>query len=141
MRTMDVVEFAHRRVDTLSGGERRRVWLAMVLCQDAPVLLLDEPTAALDLRHQAEVLDILRRLRDQRRVGLVVVLHELEHAARIADRVAVLHRGRLYCVGPPRECVTQEMLRDVYGVDARVVWDDAGCVVRVLATMTPRRAL
>lgn len=141
MRTMDVVELAHRRVDTLSGGERRRVWLAMALCQDAPVLLLDEPTAALDLRHQAEVLDVLRRLRDQRGVGLVVVLHELEHAARIADRVAVLHRGRLYAVGSPRDCVTDEMLRDVYGVDARVSWDDDGCVVRVRATMTPRRAL
>ena len=91
----------------------------MVLAQEAEILLLDEPTAALDLRQQWEVLTLLARLNRERGTTLVVALHDLEQAAAIAHRVAVLHRGRLYDVGAPERCLRPEMLRDVFGVDAR----------------------
>jgi iron complex transport system ATP-binding protein len=141
MRAVDLVHLAHRRVDTLSGGERRRAWIALVLCQRAPLLLLDEPTAALDLRHQWEVLILLRRLRDERNVTVAVVLHDLAQAAWIGDRVVVLHRGRVYACGAPRDCITPDMLRDVYGVAATVAWDADGCLVRVLGPADPVRSL
>jgi len=141
MRAVDALDLRHRRMETLSGGERRRAWLAMVLCQEAPLLLLDEPTAALDLRHQRELLTLLRRLRDERGVTIVVVLHDLEHAAWVADRIAVLHRGRLYMVGPPAEALHPDTLRDVFGVAARVTADAEGLTIRVLGPCDPVRAL
>ena len=141
MGTVDVLDLRHRRMETLSGGERRRAWLAMVLCQEAPLLLLDEPTAALDLRHQRELLAVLRRLRDERGVTIVVVLHDLEQAAWLADRVAVLHRGRLYAVGSPADAIREDTLRDVFGVDARVSLDAAGIAIRVVGPCDPVRFL
>jgi iron complex transport system ATP-binding protein len=141
LRAVDVLDLRQRKVETLSGGERRRVWLAMVLCQDAALLLLDEPTAALDLRHQREVLDLLARLNHARGVTIVVVLHDLEHAASLAHRIAILHRGRLYEVGAPRVCLRPDMLRDVFGVDARVRDDEGGLRVHVLGSSDPLRAL
>jgi iron complex transport system ATP-binding protein len=128
-------------METLSGGERRRAWLAMVLCQEAPLLLLDEPTAALDLRHQRELLALMRHLRDARQVTIVVVLHDLEHAAWVADRVAVMHRGRLYAAGAPDRVIREDMLRDVFGVEARVTRDDGDLVVRVVGSCDPLRFL
>ena len=141
MRTTDVLDLRRRTVETLSGGERRRAWLAMVLCQQAALLLLDEPTAALDLRHQREVLMLLRQLKRDRGTTMVVVLHDLEQAAWLADRIAVLHRGRLYDTGPPATCISAEMLCDVFGVAARVTTDADGLAVRILGPATPRRAL
>jgi iron complex transport system ATP-binding protein len=121
---VDVLDLRGRRVETLSGGERRRVWLAMLLAQQAEVLLLDEPTAALDLRHQHEVLALLARLRVERGATLVVVLHDLAQAAAIADRIAVMQHGRLYDVGPPADCVRPAMLHDVFGIAAEVRAED-----------------
>lgn len=141
MRAVDVLDLRRRAVDTLSGGERRRAWLAMVLAQAAPVLLLDEPTAALDLRHQREVLSLLERLNRERGITIGVVLHDLEHAAGLAHRVAVLHRGRLYDVGPPARCITPEMLRDVFGVEATVTPEGAGLAIRVRGPSNPIRSL
>jgi iron complex transport system ATP-binding protein len=141
MRATDVLDLRHRKVETLSGGERRRVWLSMVLAQEAPLLLLDEPTAALDLRHQRDILALLRRLGRECGTTMVIVLHDLEQAAWVADRVAVLHRGRLYDTGPPAACIVPDMLRDVFGVAARVDADADGLAVRVLGPADPRRAL
>lgn len=141
MRATDVLDLRLRALETLSGGERRRAWIAMVLCQEAPLLLLDEPTAALDLRHQREILTLLARLNRERTVTIVAVLHDLEHAARIAHRIAVLHRGRLYEVGPPETCIHEDMLRDVFGVAARITRDADGLAVRVLGPADPSRFL
>ncbi|HEV7735186.1 MAG TPA: ABC transporter ATP-binding protein [Candidatus Binatia bacterium] len=141
MRATDVLDLRHRRMETLSGGERRRAWLSMVLCQESPLLLLDEPTAALDLRHQRELLSLLRRLNAERQVTIVVVIHDLEQAAWIAHRVAVLHRGRLYAVGTPADALREDTLRDVFGVEARVTSDDDGLAVRVLGPCDPLRFL
>jgi iron complex transport system ATP-binding protein len=113
----------------------------MVLCQEAPLLLLDEPTAALDLRHQRELLALLRRLRDERGVTIVVVLHDLEQAAWLADRIAVLHRGRLYAAGPPADTLREDTLRDVFGVEARISPDPDGLAIRVLGPCDPLRFL
>jgi iron complex transport system ATP-binding protein len=131
LQAMDLEDLRARRVETLSGGERRRAWLAMVLAQQSEVLLLDEPTAALDLRHQWEVLALLARASRERGLALVLSLHDLEQAASLAQRIAVLHRGRLYASGPPEACIGEEMLRDVFGVDARVSKEDGQLRIRV----------
>jgi iron complex transport system ATP-binding protein len=141
LRAMGLSDFAHRAIDHLSGGERRRAWLAMVLAQEAELLLLDEPTAALDLRHQWEVLDTLARASRDRGVGVVAALHDLEQAAAIAHRVAVMHRGRLYELGAPEQCLREEMIRDVYGVDARIAKEDGSLRVRVRGPADPIRSL
>lgn len=141
LRAVDVLDLRTRKVETLSGGERKRAWIAMVLCQQAPIVLLDEPTAALDLRHQHELLSLLKELNEKRGVTIVVVLHDLEHAAYVADRVAVMHRGRLYDVGPPDEVISASMLQDVFGVEARVTSEDGRLMVRVLGTADPGRHL
>lgn len=109
-------ELRGRAMETLSGGERRRAWLAMVLAQESDVILLDEPTAALDLRHQLELLSLVDDLKDRFSRTVVIVLHDLDHAVRVADRIVLLHRGRLYCHGPARQCLDEEALRDVFGV-------------------------
>ncbi|MTE16941.1 heme ABC transporter ATP-binding protein [Nocardia aurantiaca] len=113
MAATDVEHFAARPFPALSGGERARVALARVLAQDTATLLLDEPTAALDLGHQEQV---LRLARDRAAAGaaVVVVLHDLGVAAAYADRVAVLEAGRIAADGPPREILTPELLSRVY---------------------------
>ncbi|MBZ0114743.1 MAG: ABC transporter ATP-binding protein [Thermoanaerobaculia bacterium] len=137
---MDLLELRHRAVDTLSGGERRRAWIAMVLCQEAEVLLLDEPTAGLDIRHEWEVLDLLSRIRRDRGVTLVLVLHQLDQAAKLADRVAIFHRGRLYRAGDP-SCLDDETLRDVFGVDASLTEDGGFHQLTIRAPADPNRHL
>ncbi|WP_051027066.1 heme ABC transporter ATP-binding protein [Nocardia higoensis] len=109
----DVAHLAERSFPTLSGGERARVALARVLAQDTPTLLLDEPTAALDLGHQEDVLE-LAAARAAAGAAVVVVLHDLGIAAAYADRVAVLEAGRIAADGPPREVLTSDLLSRVY---------------------------
>lgn len=120
MADADVVQFATRRFTSLSGGEQARVALARVLAQRTGVLLLDEPTAALDLRHQELVLGVART-RAAAGVAVVVVLHDLNLAAAHADRVAVLAGGRLVASGPPAEVLGGELLTDVYEHDVEVI--------------------
>ena len=124
----DVARFADRRTTELSGGERARVALARVLAQRTPIVLLDEPTAALDLGHQEQVMRIARRLA-QRGCAVGVVLHDLSLAAAYADRIALLHEGRLIAVGPPGEVLTAERVGAVYQVPVRVVEIDGVPVV------------
>ncbi|WP_127467938.1 heme ABC transporter ATP-binding protein [Streptomyces sp. B27] len=113
MAATEVTRFAGRPFSALSGGEKARVALARVLAQRAPLILLDEPTAALDLRHQELVLRICRE-RAVAGDAVVVVLHDLGLAAAYADRVAVLHQGRIAEVGPPGEIFSDELLGEVY---------------------------
>jgi iron complex transport system ATP-binding protein len=122
MARADVTHLAARSYPSLSGGEKARVSLARVLAQDARIVLLDEPTAALDLRHQEDVLRIARDLAREGR-AVVVVLHDLSLAAAYADDVAMLADGRIVAVGAPRDVFTAERVAEVYGTEVRVIED------------------
>jgi len=106
--------------DRLSGGQKQLVGLAQAIARAPAVLLLDEPTSALDLRHQLTVLELARSYAREHGAVVVVVLHDLQAAARISDRVLVLHRGRLAAEGSPEEAITPALLAEVYQVEARV---------------------
>jgi len=122
---------AGRSVDQLSGGELQRVWLATCLAQETGVLLLDEPTNHLDLRYQVEVLDLVRDLADEHGTALGVVLHDLDHAAAVADVVVLLHQGRVRASGPPADVLRGDLLSEVYGLTVRCRTDPETGVVRV----------
>jgi iron complex transport system ATP-binding protein len=113
-------DLANRPVDALSGGERQRAWIAMALAQQTDVLLLDEPTTFLDLRHQSEVLDLLHELAADAGKAVVAVLHDLNHAAAVADQVVLVGDGRLIAAGPPAEVITTDHIRSGYGLDVVV---------------------
>jgi ABC-type cobalamin/Fe3+-siderophores transport system ATPase subunit len=117
------VELRDRRVDELSGGQRQRAWIAMVLAQRTPVLLLDEPTTFLDLAYRLEVLELLRRLNEERGVTVVMVLHDLNEACRYADHLVALRDGALVDAGPPPEVVDPELVERVFGVRCAVTPD------------------
>ena len=118
----ELTELAQRPVQTLSGGQRQRVWLALVLAQDTGILLLDEPTTFLDIRHQLDLLDLCARLRGGRRT-LVVVLHDLNLAFRYASRVVMMREGRIAAQGAADEVVNEGALRQVFDLDCRVMPD------------------
>ena len=124
-----VATMADRSVDELSGGELQRVWLATCLAQDTGVLLLDEPTTHLDLRYQVETLDLVRDLAGHHGTALGVVLHDLNHAAAVADQVVLLHHGRVHAAGAPVDVLTAEHLSAVYGIPVRSLVDpDTGAI-------------
>ncbi|MDE0546825.1 ABC transporter ATP-binding protein [Microbacterium sp. C7(2022)] len=116
-------DLADRSVDELSGGQRQRVWIAMALAQETDILLLDEPTTFLDVAHQIEVLDLLTDLNRDRGTTIVMVLHDMNMAARYADHVFALRDGRIVADGPPAEVMTDGLIRDVFNIDAIVIPD------------------
>jgi iron complex transport system ATP-binding protein len=130
-----LADLAARPVDSLSGGQRQLAWIALALCQETPVILLDEPTTFLDIAHQVEVLEVVERLRDEGRT-IVVVLHDLLQAARHCDHLVALVGGRVRARGSPREVLTAETVRDVFGVECSVVPDP--CTGQPLVVPHPR---
>ena len=116
-----IESFADRIVGTLSGGERQRAWIAMMIAQDANCLLLDEPTAALDVAHQIEVLSLVRRLAHENGRSVVIVLHDINMAARFCDRIHALKSGRVVASGPPTEILVPKVLHEIYGINMDVV--------------------
>ncbi len=119
----ETLDLAARNVDELSGGQRQRVWIAMALAQETEVLLLDEPTTYLDLAHQVEVLDLITDLNRRRGTTVAIVLHDLNLAARYADHVIAMKAGRIVAQGTSLEVVTEGLVRDVFGLESRVVPD------------------
>jgi iron complex transport system permease protein len=129
MELTRVSGLADRLVDTLSGGQRQRVWIALALAQDTELLLLDEPTTFLDIAHQYETLRLLQSLQAQGRT-VVAVLHDLDHAARFATHVVAMRDGRTVASGTPAEILTEERVREVFGLDCRILADpDTGTPV------------
>jgi len=118
---LGITDLAQRRIGELSGGQRQLVFLAQVLAADPSLLLLDEPTSALDLAHQMHVLDHLRAATRRRGLTTIAVLHDLNAACRFADRIALLHEGRLRATGTPAEVLQPGLLRDVYGVRVAIL--------------------
>ncbi|MGP9798284.1 ABC transporter ATP-binding protein [Halomonas sp. 86] len=118
-----MANLADSAVEELSGGQRQRAWIAMALAQQTDVLLLDEPTTFLDINHQIEVLDLLTDLNQTRGTTIVMVLHELNLAARYADKLVAMANGNIYAVGPSEDVFTEQMVRDVFGLESRVIDD------------------
>ncbi len=120
MEQTEIEELADRLVGELSGGERQRVLIARALAQDSPVMLLDEPTAHLDLRHQDRLLELIRCLARDRDLGVLAALHDLNLVARLADRVILLSNGTIKKRGKPADVLTPEELEAVYGIQIHV---------------------
>ncbi len=114
-------EFEGREVDTLSGGQRQRVWIAMALAQQTDLILLDEPTTYLDLAHQLEVLKLLYELNRNQKCTIVMVLHDLNLAARFSDYIIAIKKGDIIKYGPPEEVMTPEVLRKTFNINADIV--------------------
>ncbi len=119
----DMAELADRPVDELSGGQRQRAWISMALAQGTDLLLLDEPTTYLDLSHQIDVLELVGRLHAERGRTVVVVLHDLNLAARYAERLVAMKDGVLVSSGRPEEVLTEQLLADVFDLEARILPD------------------
>jgi iron complex transport system ATP-binding protein len=113
-------DYKHRPVDALSGGQRQRVWIAMALAQETDMIFLDEPTTYLDIAHQLEVLELLHRLNREQRRTIVMVLHDMNQAARFADYIVAMKDGRIAKSGPAEDVVTRDVLRDVFRIDANI---------------------
>jgi iron complex transport system ATP-binding protein len=119
----DTSDLADRAIDELSGGQRQRVWLAMTLAQDTDILLLDEPTTFLDVAHQIEVLDLLTDLNQRRGTTIVMVLHDVNLAARYSDVLVAVRNGRVHASGAPRDIVTPALVHEVFGLDCTIIPD------------------
>lgn len=116
----DMVALADRLVSDLSGGERQRVLIARALAQEPRILLLDEPTAFLDLSHQIDMCSLVRRLAGERRLTVVLVTHDLNVASLLCDRVAMMREGTVRAIGTPAEIIRHDILHDVYGCDVMI---------------------
>ncbi|QFU91841.1 ABC transporter ATP-binding protein [Amycolatopsis sp. YIM 10] len=118
-----MAELADRPVDHLSGGQRQRAWISMTLAQETDLLLLDEPITYLDLAHQIDVLDLVHRLHTERGTTVVMVLHDLNLAARYADTLVAMRDGHVLAHGSPAEVLTEPLLDKVFGLSAQVIAD------------------
>jgi len=134
-----MTEFAERPLESLSGGQRQRAWIALALAQQTQVLLLDEPTTYLDVAHQIEVLDTVSALQADNGVTVVMVMHDLSMAARYADHLIAMREGQLVAAGTVSEVVTPAVLREVFGVECRVIDDpDSGRPVVIPGALVQR---
>ncbi|WP_217078072.1 ABC transporter ATP-binding protein [Clostridium baratii] len=116
-----ILEFRDRPIEALSGGQRQRAWIAMALAQETDILLLDEPTTYLDLAHQLEVLKLLEELNKKEGRTIVMVIHELNNAARFADHMIGVKKGKIVCQGTAHEVMTKENLREIFNIDAEII--------------------
>ncbi|WP_288065506.1 ATP-binding cassette domain-containing protein [Rodentibacter caecimuris] len=114
-------KFADQLVDTLSGGERSRIWLAMLIAQESRFLLLDEPLAALDIAHQVEVMQLIQQLSRELNLGVIIVIHDINLAARFCDHLVALHSGKLLAQGNAHDIVNTTSLQQIYGIELNVI--------------------
>lgn len=124
LQVTGMTEFKTRTLDELSGGQRQRVWIAMALAQDTELLLLDEPTTYLDMAHQLEVLELLKKLNEEENRTVIMVVHDLNHAAKYAHHLVAIKDGNKVMEGAPKEILNDELFENVFGVKARVTYDE-----------------
>lgn len=130
----DIIEFAisatnlehmrHRPLQSLSGGERQRAWIAMSLAQMPDILLFDEPTTYLDISHQLEVMELIKRLNDENGITIVMVLHDLNQAARYSHRLIAMKDGGIVLQGAPNEVFSRNFFEEVFGIDVNIYYDE-----------------
>jgi len=137
MEFTGVLSLAHRRVDELSGGERQRAMIARAICQEPQIILLDEPTASLDLAHQVRIMDLMEQLRDERQVTIVMVSHDINLAALYGSRLMLLKEGRILSLGSPSEVLTFQTLEAAYECPLLVDKSPLGDFQRV--TLVPQK--
>ncbi|MDR0525869.1 MAG: ABC transporter ATP-binding protein [Spirochaetaceae bacterium] len=123
LETLGLLALADKKVEELSGGQRQRVWIALALAQETDILLLDEPTTFLDLAHQIAILDQLTLLNRRCGTTMVMVLHDINLAARYGDYIFALKKGALITEGPPEKAITKEIIREVFNLDCLVIPD------------------
>jgi len=122
----DTTSYADRLVDTLSGGERQRLWLAMLLAQKTQYLLLDEPLSALDIAHQIDMLTLIKKLSRELNLGVIIVIHDINMAARFCDHIVALHSGKMIASNSVEEIFTAEQLQKIYGIEMHITRHPAG---------------
>jgi iron complex transport system ATP-binding protein len=139
-RAMDftgIASLAHRKLDQLSGGERQRVMIARAICQEPKIILLDEPTASLDLAHQVRIMDLMEQLREEKRVTILMVSHDINLAALYGNCLMLLKEGRILSIGPPSGVLTFQTLEEAYGCPLLVDKSPLGDFQRV--TLVPQK--
>ncbi|HOP46283.1 MAG TPA: heme ABC transporter ATP-binding protein [Desulfobacteraceae bacterium] len=139
MEFTGVEHLSRRRLDQLSGGERQRVFIARAICQDPQIILLDEPTASLDLRHQVRLMDLMERLKQERGITVIMVSHDVNLAAMYCDQLLLLKEGQALSLGPPNEVLTFQTLEKAYGCTLLVDKSPLGDFPRV--TMVPEKSM
>ena len=120
LQMLDIEEFAMRDINELSGGQQQKVFIARALTQEPDVLLLDEPTSNLDIRHQLEVMDIIKNIVREKGISAIMAIHDLNLASRYADRVIMMNRGKIFAAGDPASVLTSENIKHVYSVEVKV---------------------
>jgi iron complex transport system ATP-binding protein len=123
LNATNMLEFYDRHIDELSGGQRQRVWIAMALAQETDLVLLDEPTTYLDMAHQLEILELLKRLNEEENRTIVMVLHDINQAVRFSDYICALKNGAVVHFGLSHQVMTKEILKQVYNIDATIGMD------------------
>jgi len=123
LKSTGIEAFRERPMEALSGGQRQRAWIAMALAQQTEILILDEPTTYLDLAHQLEILNLLEELNRKQGTTIVMVIHELNNAARFADHMIGVKKGKVICQGTAHEVMTKENLKELFNIDAEIVED------------------
>jgi iron complex transport system ATP-binding protein len=128
-----LMEIRDKRISDLSGGQKQRVWIAMTLAQQTEIILLDEPTNHLDIKYKIEVLDLLKRLNEEEKRTIVIVLHDINLACRYADHIIAIKDGEVYGQGAPEQLVTEDFIRNVFDIEAKVmlcpVFNTPMCIV------------
>lgn len=128
--TLELTGLAHmggRMLNNLSGGEKQRAWIAMTICQQPEILLLDEPITYLDIGYQVEVLELIRELGERLKITIVMVLHDMNFTARYSDRIYVLKNGQVCDYGAPERIIEHDHMEQVFGIDSQIVHDDRNC--------------
>ena len=123
LKSTGIEDFRERPMEALSGGQRQRAWIAMALAQQTEILILDEPTTYLDLAHQLEILKLLEELNRKQGTTIIMVIHELNNAARFADHMIGVKKGKVVCQGTAHEVMTKENLKELFNIDAEIVED------------------